>query len=345
MNRSKNLIKVLNNVIINNNGNKNLSFPLSYISTNVSFQSNNGGINTGISNRNYLTNNKIIFSQSSNKNESLNEQKQESEQSPKIEETTQQPQEPLKTEETIQPKTEETIQPKTEETTHPKTEETTQPKTEDNTQPKTEDNTQPKTEEQSKTENNEQQQQQQQQQTEEKPKTLKEKIISKLKWGTIIGSITGSIFFLFYESYLRGTLPYRMTMKLVDNDVDVLRAFGGHITGIKWYKCFLNPIFGWVQNEEGGYNSWTVLRIPITRFIAPPPPAPKDGQPPIEPIVLPEDELFKGYDGGVQEGIIYARLDKNSANFFDWRFEDLQIHCDNQQVIKIVDSEKNKVKV
>ncbi|KAM9987538.1 hypothetical protein ACTFIZ_005264 [Dictyostelium cf. discoideum] len=341
MNRSKNLIKVLNNVIINNNGNKNLNFPLSYISTNVSFQSNYKGINTGgISKRNYFTNNKIIFSQSSNKNESINEQKQ----SPKIEETQQQqPQEPLKTEETIQPKTEDNTQPKTEETTQQQQQQQQQQTQES---PKTEDNTQPKAEEQSKTENNEQQQQQQQQQTEqEKPKTLKEKIISKLKWGTIIGSITGSIFFLFYESYLRGTLPYRMTMKLVDNDVDVLRAFGGHITGIKWYKCFLNPIFGWVQNEEGGYNSWTVLRIPITRFIAPPPPAPKDGQPPIEPIVLPEDELFKGYDGGVQEGIIYARLDKNSANFFDWRFEDLQIHCDNQQVIKIVDSEKNKVKV
>ncbi|KAK5582350.1 hypothetical protein RB653_003933 [Dictyostelium firmibasis] len=344
MNRSKNLIKIFNNAIINNNGNKNIKFS-AYITT-VPFQPKNNQSNLyNISTRNYFTNNKFTFSSqspTSNKNEPINEQKQQEteqqHQSQKIEE------QPPKTEEQ-QPKTEEQ-QPKTEEQ-QPKTEEQ-QPKTEEEKvkteeeKVKTEEEKVKTEEEKAKTENNEEKKPEPEP---EKPKTLKEKIISKLKWGTIIGSITGSIFFLFYESYLRNTLPYKMTMKLVDSDIDVLRAFGGHITGIKWYKCFVNPIFGWVQNEEGGYKSWTVLRIPITRFIAPPPPAPKDGQPPVAPIVLPEDDLFKGYDGGAQEAVIYARLDKNSANFYDWRFEDLQIHCDNNQVIKIVDSEKNKSKL
>ncbi|EGC39627.1 hypothetical protein DICPUDRAFT_74807 [Dictyostelium purpureum] len=178
---------------------------------------------------------------------------------------------------------------------------------------------------------------------EEKPKTLKEKIISKTKWTLIIGSIVGSIGFLFYESYLRNTLPYRMTMNYLDKDDVVLKNFGGHITGIKWYKCFTNPIFGWVQNEEGGMASWTYLRIPITRYVAPPLPKSKEGEPEIIPISLPEDAIFKGHDRGAQVGIVYVKMVKRSPNFYDWVFEDLQVHCDNNQIIKVVDSEKNKI--
>ncbi|KAF2075599.1 hypothetical protein CYY_003104 [Polysphondylium violaceum] len=189
------------------------------------------------------------------------------------------------------------------------------------------------TKEETKDENKTQgEQQQQQQQTEEKPKTLKEKIISKLKWGSILGSIFGTLGFLFYESHLRHTLPYRKTMARLEQEDELLKKFGGKVTSIKWYKCFVNPIWGHVENEEGGMSSVAKLTIPICR--TPPPPPPKEGEKQAE--LLPEEKALLGFDGGAQEGIVTVEMRKASPYFYDWYFHSLTVMIDNKEKMTIV---------
>eukprot|EP01133_Synstelium_polycarpum_P015078 gene15078-17850_t len=199
--------------------------------------------------------------------------------------------------------------------------------------------------EQKKTSTTEEQQQQgekkegeedQEKKTEEEPrkeKTFKEKLISKLKWGSFFTVFGGTITFLFYESHLRSSLPYRLVMDAVQNDVDCLRKFGGHIASNKWYMCFERPITGYITTKEGNVDCFATFSIPIIRYIAPPL---KEGE---EAVTLPEDEMTRGYDGGAHQGYVYATLNKRSSWFYDWQIQTLSMVADDGTTIEIVNRE------
>ncbi|KYQ88200.1 hypothetical protein DLAC_10886 [Tieghemostelium lacteum] len=180
----------------------------------------------------------------------------------------------------------------------------------------------------------------------EKEKTFKEKLISRLKWGSILTVVVGSIGFLFYESHLRTTLPYRRTMDYVLNHREIRKKFGGTVQANKWYKCFERPIKGYVTNKEGGMASYATLSIPIMR------PTQKDqerkekekkaitsaNKEEEEDNLLPEDKEVEGFDGGAQWGYIDVIMTKKTANFFDWQFETLTVHTDDGTEFKLLDN-------
>eukprot|EP01132_Coremiostelium_polycephalum_P010224 gene10224-12538_t len=114
-------------------------------------------------------------------------------------------------------------------------------------------------------------------------------------------------------------------MRRLEQDIEVLRKFGGHITGEKWYKCFVNPIIGYVSHKEGNTDCHASLKIPIIRFTPPPL---KEGQ---LPVVLPEDDMLIGYDGGAHFAYVHAELSKNSSKFYDWKFDTLTVTFDDGQ--------------
>ncbi|GAM16905.1 hypothetical protein SAMD00019534_000800 [Acytostelium subglobosum LB1] len=177
---------------------------------------------------------------------------------------------------------------------------------------------------------------QQEQQREEEPKkekTFKEKVIHRLKWGTFTSVIVGTIGFLFYESYLRSSMPYRIVMNKVKGDLESMQCFGGVVAPLKWYECFTDPIIGTISLEEGGTECSASFTIPIRRFVPPPP---KEGEVVVQ---APEDIEMKSNDGGAQDGHIEAILRKKTSWFFDWEIYKLHVNVDTGKTITIVDKE------
>ncbi|EFA86360.1 hypothetical protein PPL_00152 [Heterostelium album PN500] len=175
------------------------------------------------------------------------------------------------------------------------------------------------------------QQQQEQQGEKRKERTFKEKLISKLKWGSFFTVLGGTITFLFYESHLRSSLPYRMAMRAVNASDETLKLFGGKIQPLSWTQCFERPIKGYVTIKEGGTDCEAYLAIPIDRYVPQPL---KEGEVLVE---LPEEEALKGFDGGAQQGYIYATFIKRSSWFFDWKIHTLVVDTDNDHSITVID--------
>ncbi|EGG15286.1 hypothetical protein DFA_10120 [Cavenderia fasciculata] len=159
------------------------------------------------------------------------------------------------------------------------------------------------------------------------PEEKKKKFRSNLKWGTVMSLLGATLGFLFYESHMRHTLPYRIVMRRVNADREALQLFGGTISELAWYQCFTKPIWGWTWIYEGATTCEAQLNIPIKRYI---PPAPKPDETPKTP--LPEEEESRLNDGGAQEGYVRATLVKNSPWFYDWKIQSLSIESDNGNV-------------